>query len=259
MIKIIKSPIISLNVYNITSEKHQPVNVNKRPFNSLTYRKRGNVTISIDGQTIISKKDCITLMPKNKVYSTEITEDTHMIAIHFDCLDSDSFAEPFVFENINAKTEKLFEEVFEKYSADDTTNFECYSLFYKILAQIEEYFQKKEEIKLKPKILKAKSEIEKNFSDNNFNINALVNTLQISPSYLRYEFKKAFSISPIEYLNNVRQKNAISSLASDYYSVEDIAKKCGYGSTSYFIQIFKKNTGYSPLKYKEKFLENTPE
>ena len=112
------------------------------------------------------------------------------------------------------------------------------------------------ESKIKPKILKAKLEIEENFSDSNFNIDALVNKLQISPSYLRYEFKKAYSMSPIEYLSKVRQKNAMSILASDYYSIEDIAKKCGYCSTSYFIQVFKKNTGYSPLKYKEKFSIN---
>lgn len=254
MTKIKKSPIISLSVYSITSGKQRLTDVKARPFYSLTYRKKGTAIINIDGKTIISKKDCITLTPKNKIYSTEISEDTHMTAIHFDCTGDDSFAVPFVIENINNQIENLFDEIFEKYSAKDSHNFECYSIFYKILAQIEAHFRKKEESRIKPKILKAKSEIEKNFADNNFNIDALVNKLQISPSYLRCEFKKAYSVSPIEYLNKVRQKNAISVLASDYYSVEDIAKKCGYCSASYFIQVFKKNTGYSPLKYKEKFL-----
>ena len=255
MTEIKKSPIISLDVYNITSQKHQLTNVKARPFYSLTYRKKGCAKINIDGKTIISKKDCITLTPKNRAYTTEILEETNMIAIHFDCLSDNSFTTPFVIENSN-KTEHLFDEVFEKYSAKDTTGFECYSVLYKILAEIEAYFLKKEESKIKPKILKAKLEIEENFSDSNFNIDALVNKLQISPSYLRYEFKKAYSMSPIEYLSKVRQKNAMSILASDYYSIEDIAKKCGYCSTSYFIQVFKKNTGYSPLKYKEKFSIN---
>lgn len=256
MIKIKNSPITSLNVYNINLDKQHLTEVKERPFYSLTYRKKGVAKINIDKKSIISKKDCITLIPKNKVYSTEVLESTNIIAIHFDCMYNDSFDKPFVIENNNNQIENLFNKAFEKYSPEDSNLFECYSTFYKILAEIEAYLQKNRDKKIKPIIRNAKAEIEKNFADANFNISTLVNSLQISPSYLRLEFKKAYSLSPIEYLNTVRQKNAISILASDYYSIEDIAKKCGYCSTSYFIQVFKKNTGYSPLKYKEKFLTN---
>lgn len=255
MVKIKNSPITSLNIYNISLDKQRLTEVTGRNFYSLTYRKNGVAKINIDGKTIISKKDCITLTPKNKVYSTEILEKTDIIAIHFDCLSSDSFTSPFVIET-NNQIGNLFNDAFEKYSIEDANNFECYSIFYKILAEIEAYFQKKQDKKIKSKIRKAKKEIELNFADSNFNVSTLINKLQISPSYLRSEFKKAYFITPIEYLNTVRQKNAISILASDYYSVEDVAKKCGYCSTSYFIQVFKKNTGYSPLKYKEKFFDS---
>ena len=257
MIKVKKSPIISLSVFNTTSAKHHLIDVKARPFYSLTFRKHGTAKINIDGKTLISPKGCITLTPKNKGYSTELLEDSHIIAIHFDCLHSDSFDTPMVIKNNSNQIERLFDEAFEKYSVEDANNFECYSIFYKILAEIEAYSQKKYESKIKPKILKAKSEIEKNFTDSNYNISTLVEKLKISPSYLRAEFKKAYSISPVEYLNSVRQRNAVSILTSDYYSIEDVAKKCGYCSTSYFIQVFKKNTGYSPLKYKEKFLEKS--
>ena len=252
--KIKNSPITSLSVYNISLDKHHLTDVKGRSFYSLSYRKKGVAIINIDGKTMISKKDCITLTPKDKIYTTEILEETDIIAIHFDCLTPDAFSNPFVIENNNL--ENLFNEAYEKYTVENSNNFECYSIFYKILAEIERYFQKKRDKKIKPIIRKAKSEIEKNFSNSRFNISALVDDLQISPSYLRSEFKKVYSVSPIEYLNAVRQKNAISILASDYYSIDDIAKKCGYCSTSYFIQVFKKNTGYSPLKYKEKFLSN---
>jgi len=250
-----KSPIISLNVYNITSEKQNATEVKGRPFYSLTYRKKGTAKIDIDGKTIVSKKDCITLTPKNKIYATEILEETHIIAIHFDCLSASSFPSAFIIENNSRQIENLFDAIYKKYSAEDACNFECYSLLYQILSEIDSYFQKKHDSHIKPKILRAKSEIERNYANSDFNISVLVDRLNISPSYLRAEFKKAYSLTPCEYLNIVRQKNAISILASDYYSVEDIAKQCGYCSTSYFIQVFKKNTGLSPLKYKEKFLK----
>lgn len=255
MINIKKSPITSLSVHSIEFDKHHLIDVKGRPYYSLTFRKQGIAKFNIDGKTLISKKGCITLTPKNKEYSTEIIEESHIIAIHFNCLLSDSFSRPIVIENNSKQIEWLFDEAFEKYSVEDVNHFECYSIFYKILAEIETYSKKKHENNIKPKILKAKLEIEKNFSDSNFNISSLVANLKISPSHLRAEFKKTYSLSPIEYLNSIRHKNAVSILTSDYYSIEEIAKKCGYCSTSYFIQAFKKNTGYSPLKYKEKFLE----
>ena len=255
MIKMKKSPIISLDVYNITSEKQNAIEIKGRPFYSLTYRKKGIAKIDIEGKTLLSGKECITLIPKNQKYSTEILEGTHIIAIHFDCLRTNSFSSAFVIENNSRQIEHLFDAIYKKYSAEDACNFECYSLLYQILSEIDSYFQKKHDSHIKPKILRAKSEIERNYANSDFNISVLVDRLNISPSYLRAEFKKAYSLTPCEYLNIVRQKNAISILASDYYSVEDIAKQCGYCSTSYFIQVFKKNTGLSPLKYKEKFLK----
>ena len=91
--------------------------------------------------------------------------------------------------------------------------------------------------------------IEANFRDSNFNIDRLVDALPISASYLRREFKKAYGVTPIEYLKNIRLQNAISMLSANYYSIEELAKKCGYCSASYFIQSFKKSVGCSPTKY----------
>ena len=55
--KIKNSPITSLNVYNISLDKHRLTEVTGRNFHSLTYRKKGVAIINIDGKTIISKKD----------------------------------------------------------------------------------------------------------------------------------------------------------------------------------------------------------
>lgn len=255
MKNITKSPITVLSAYDIHSQKSNAVEVDGRPFLSLTYRKSGIAKININNETIISKKDFITLTPKHSSYTTQILEDTHIIAIHFDCLKSSSFSEPFSFESPNPIILELFNKIFENYSADDIYNFECYSLFYKLLYEIEKQLKSDRKAKINPKISKAKSEIEKQFTDSDFNIDRLVASLPLNASYLRREFKKAYSLTPIEYLQNVRFQHALSLLASDAYSVNDIAKNCGYCSTSYFIQVFHKKTGFSPLKYKENYLD----
>lgn len=250
----IKSPIISLSVYDIKSPKEKTNKVDGRPFCSLSYRKYGTVKFNLGDETFISKADCITFMPKKQCYSTEIIEDTHMIAIHFNALDENMFNVPFILENNNQHLHQLFDLVLKKYSTENANNYECYSYFYKILAEIEKHFIKKKESKINPAVIDAKLMIDNNFADPDFNIDLLVSELTICSSHLRSEFKKCYCLSPIEYLKYVREQNAISLLASNCYSVEDIAKKSGYSSVSYFIQSFRKSTGYSPLKYKEKFL-----
>lgn len=259
MNNIIKSPIISLDVYNVNSPTSKVTKVSGRPFHALTYRKKGSVRIDIGSNSLLSNAGCITLTPKGQSYSTEILEDTHIIAIHFDCLDENMFNIPFVLEKSQERLERLFDAILDTYSANGSNNYSCYSHFYSLLCEVEELLRKNEEKKILPEVLKAKLEIEKNFNDNNFNIDSLVSSLSISPSYLRREFKKAFSVTPIDYLKHVRLQKALSLLSSDYYSIDELAKICGYGSTSYFIQSFHKSTGYSPLKYKEKFLINKEE
>lgn len=250
----IKSPIISLSVYDVKSPKEKERKVDGRHFHSLSYRKCGTVEFSVNKKNYISKPGCITFIPKRQGYFTEVIEDTKMIVIHFDALDEDIVNEPFVIANANQHLQQLFDRVLTSYSTESENNYECYSYFYKILAEIEKYFIKKNESKISPAVLKAKLEIEKNFTNPDFNINSLVAELPICSSHLRSEFKKSFSLSPIEYLKYVRLQNAISLLISNYYSIEEVALKSGYSGTSYFIQVFRKNMNCSPSKYKEEFL-----
>ena len=250
----INSPISALNVFEVNSPKGKLTKVYGREFNSITYRKEGIVKLNFADETLISHPGCITFTPKNTDYTTEIISDTNMIAIHFDYPCKNDDIRPFVYENNNPKICNLFDEIHEKYSADDTCNYDCYSLFYKLLSELKKQFTMRENKKIPSSVIKAKQLIESNFRDSNFNIDYLVSTLPISASYLRREFKETYGSSPIEYLKNIRLQNAISLLSTDYYSVEELAEKCGYSGVSYFIQSFKKSTGYPPREYKKLFL-----
>jgi len=251
-----KSPVISLKAYEVKTEKHSRVEVKGRPFFSLTYRKEGEAKIKIDNKDFLSRKNCVTLVPKNKTYTTQITENTNFFAIHFDCYDKDAFSTPFVLENVSPHVFELFEAILLAYSPKKSCNLECFSLFYELLSEIEKTFASKNEDKTNPKIKRAREEIEERFSDVSFNISELSSLLSINSSYLRREFKKAYSVTPITYLKKTRMQNAVSLLSLSGFSIEELAEKCGYASTSYFIQDFHKMKGCSPLKYKERYLDN---
>ena len=254
MNNIKNSPVIGLDVYDIYQKNEKITPVSARPFCSLSFRKQGLVQLNDGGKNLISGKNCITFIPKGQSYFTEVIEDTHMIAIHFNQLNENIFNNTFIIENVDKTFEQLFDYALKSYSTENNNNFECYSHFYKLLYEIERHFAKKQEDNIHPEVSKAKAIIEKSFRDNNFNIDALVSNINISASYLRSEFRKSYSLGPLEYLKFIRHQNALSLLASDYYSIEEVSQMCGYTSASYFIQDFHYRTGYSPLKYKEKFL-----
>ena len=190
MNNIIKSPIASLKVYDTKLPKEEINTVTGRPFCSLSYRKEGVVKFNIGKDSFISRPDSISFMPKGQSYNTEIIEDTRMVVIHFNVFDENIAATPFVIENKISHIQQLFNLVLKNYSAEDVNNYECYSYFYKILAEIEKYFQKNNADKINPAVAAAKLKIEKNFADSNFNIDSLISCLDISASHLRSEFKK---------------------------------------------------------------------
>lgn len=74
----------------------------------------------------------------------------------------------------------------------------------------------------------------------------------LSPSYLSRTFKGATGYSFIEYINNIRVKEARSLLERPEMSISDIAERVGFGNLTHFGRIFKSITGISPLKYRQK-------
>lgn len=78
----------------------------------------------------------------------------------------------------------------------------------------------------------------------------LASRFHLSEKYLSRYFKEHFHISFIQYLNHLRLTHAKKLLEISELSITEIALSCGFSSDSYFIRIFKKTYGISPLKYR---------
>jgi YesN/AraC family two-component response regulator len=74
----------------------------------------------------------------------------------------------------------------------------------------------------------------------------------ISPYYLSRSFKEATGFTFIEYVNNVRIKEAQRLLKESNRKVIAIAEQVGFGSIAHFGRVFKAVTGQSPLCYRHK-------
>lgn len=73
----------------------------------------------------------------------------------------------------------------------------------------------------------------------------------ISPCYFSRIFKQSTNYSFIDYLNNIRIKEAQKLLVRTDMNITSISEKVGYKSSTHFGRIFKKITGQSPTSFKK--------
>ena len=84
-------------------------------------------------------------------------------------------------------------------------------------------------------------------------ITQIANTLHFNETYLSKLFKKETQVTVNHYITHKKMEAAKKMLLYSEYSCLDIANFLAYTSQSYFIQVFKKQTGMTPLEYRNKF------
>ncbi|ANY69340.1 hypothetical protein BBD42_24780 [Paenibacillus sp. BIHB 4019] len=72
----------------------------------------------------------------------------------------------------------------------------------------------------------------------------------ISKSEASRCFHSFLNCSPIEYLLQHRVESSKHLLSYTAYNIQEISLECGFNSPSYFIKIFKRNTGMTPREYR---------
>ncbi len=71
-----------------------------------------------------------------------------------------------------------------------------------------------------------------------------------SPNHFQRIFTEIMGISPREYLEDVRIKQAKYLLAQSERSLSEIAQDCGFSSQSYFCKVFKRHTFITPYEFR---------
>ncbi len=82
-------------------------------------------------------------------------------------------------------------------------------------------------------------------------LDRLAKEINLSKSSLCRKFKKQMNCTVFEYLINYRLSKAEILLLHTEDTITDIAYRCGFGSTSYFIEQFRSKTKSSPLNYRK--------
>lgn len=102
-------------------------------------------------------------------------------------------------------------------------------------------------------IADVKSLINLKYSFVDFNLEYICNAIHVSHSHLCRIFKKKENITPVQYLNNIKINHAKELLINTNKTVYEICFNVGYNEYEYFLRLFKKMTGLTPLLYRIRY------
>lgn len=85
------------------------------------------------------------------------------------------------------------------------------------------------------------------------NISMLADRFYMSESYFSHFFKKRVGKSVIEYINEIRIRNAKRILEMEDLSISDVAGAVGFSDINYFSRKFKAIAGVTPSEYRKQF------
>ena len=88
------------------------------------------------------------------------------------------------------------------------------------------------------------------FATQGVTVEEVADHVHLSHSTLCRLFRKELKRSPKEEITRVRLNHAMFLLAQSHLSLRAVAKQCGYNTMEYFSEIFKSNTGETPMAYR---------
>lgn len=157
----------------------------------------------------------------------------------------------------HAENPQFYHHLFKKTVSQWSSKKSCYEMhataclyeLFSILCSeiLEKEYGATSYLRLKP----AKEYIEQNYNSD-ISLGMLANLVNMSVTNFRREWLRIYGESAFQYRDRVCLSYAKDYLMSGYYTVTEVAEKCGFYDTNYFIRFFKKHTGITPGKFEKK-------
>lgn len=249
-----------LNVKNILLAcyvfpgKGTPVHKN-RPSHGIAMHISGDACyVFDDGKRLCARENEIVYLPKGSNYTVHSVDSAECYAINFELFESIDVT-PFSFK---AKNPFIFFQHFrqaeyfwrsKKFEYELLCKIELNNIFYRAKYQHKLGYLSKSKAKI---LQPAIDFIHEKYTCEKISITHLATLCGISESYFRKLFLKSEGVSPSEYIKELRISRAKELVLSELYTVSEISEMSGFKDECYFSRTFKKMTGVSPGKFKEK-------
>ncbi|MBR1711698.1 MAG: helix-turn-helix domain-containing protein [Clostridia bacterium] len=120
-----------------------------------------------------------------------------------------------------------------------------------IISHIEAGLENRSKSETVEKILE---DINRNYSDCNYELEKYLSSFLFSEDYIRKRFKAEVGVTPHQYLTELRLEQAAERLwykRNISNNITEISRLCGFREPLYFSKVFKKRYGVSPRQYVE--------
>lgn len=102
-----------------------------------------------------------------------------------------------------------------------------------------------------PEYIRKSKDILDNKLTQTFSLDELADELQVNKYRLCREFSKYYNMPPLRYLNHKKIEKSKELLFGTNLTITEISTRLGIENVNHFIQLFKKETGATPLAYKQ--------
>ena len=120
----------------------------------------------------------------------------------------------------------------------------------KILMSALEFRDSQTQFKHARLIQQAKNYIDQHYMEADLSLNDITTLINLSPSHFSTVFSQETNQTFRDYLTSVRIQKAKELLRTTSLKSSDISYQVGYNDPHYFSFVFKKNTGFSPSKFR---------
>jgi len=231
-------------------------------WHALYYVRSGSGTITIRNKTYPLSRGCFYFITPNESIKYDSDEANpiqyYWIALYPDFAEeiarilAFTEAEPIRPANKPDKIIKVFEKLMIFKSATSESYFATLSAITKILSlefSNVEYVESSSTHEVFAESVKR--QIDLNFTNPNFHIEAVAQMLYVSHAHMSRIFKEVMGISPVRYLIEVRLNYAAKLLNDPETKVKDLSEACGFGDEAHFMKSFKKKFGVTVNEYKK--------
>lgn len=227
--------------------------VSCRKINSFILRTSGCVRYKFSDHSIDVHPGEIIFLPKGSSYEfiSLVDEPCGYIVVHFDADLTEATPSAYPFDHFQEAEEFINNLTHLWKFGGQQEHYKCYSIFYNLLAYIENLENQTYEYTKKFNIISpAVSYLKEHIYDCNLKIETLYELCGISGTYFRKIFQSNYAMSPQKYILGKRLSHAKSIIDNgDLDSVSEIAAAVGYNDPLYFSRAFKKAYGVSPSQY----------
>ena len=234
------------------SPERTKIDRQKINFNELTIILNGSLNYYVDNEKyIVNSGNAIFIKSGSYRQRDEITEKCEYVSFNFTDEPNESMDLPIFLNNV--LTGEIRQLIFCADKIIDKQYENCNFLISKLLSCLLElikvYNNKKEENLL---VKKIKTYIRNHITEK-ITLKDIGNATFFSPVYCEVVFKKETSMPIISFVTDSKIEEAKLLLLENSSSISKISENLGFEDMNYFIRVFKKKTGMTPLQYRKQF------